>query len=443
LANNIHTQTSSPSPESVDDGLGIKVPVTIGIFIIILFFGVFGVWATIAPLESAAIARGVVSVDGQRKTIQHLEGGIIGVINIQEGQAVKAGDTLILLDETQPRANLELLKGRFLAMLALEARLLAERDSKESIEFPDELIRQQQNEDVDDIIKSQVNIFNARRQALLGQISINEQRIKQFEEEIYGFNGLNQAQDEQLELANDEIDSNRKLYEKGLTGKARLRGLQRETAKLTGERSQNQAAIARGRQNIDEVRLQITELKTNALNEAVQGLGKAQGNLYDLIEKVRAAEDVLTRTVIRAPVAGTIVNLQVHTIGGVISPGQDLMDIVPVGGRLIVEARVDPNDIDVIKTGLKAQVRLTAFNQRQIQPIEGRVITVSADHIKDERTGIDYFLARVELTEEIDEGIELYPGMQAEVMIVTGARTTLDYLARPITQSLNRAFREK
>ncbi len=245
-----------------------------------------------------------------------------------------------------------------------------------------------------------------------------------------------------MELANDEIDSNKNLFEKGLTDKARLRALQRELAEVTGERSQNIAAMARGRQNIDESRLQITELKTTALNEVVQQLGETQSNLYDLVEKVRAAQDVLTRTIITAPLDGTIVNLKIHTIGGVITNGQDLMDIVPTGAKLIVEAQVDPGDIEVMEPGLKAQVRLTAFSQRNIQPIEGTVITISADRLSDERSGLDYFLARVELTGEIDKEIELYPGMHAEVMIVTGARTTFDYLMRPVTQSLNRAFRE-
>ncbi|MBT7951828.1 MAG: HlyD family type I secretion periplasmic adaptor subunit [Gammaproteobacteria bacterium] len=443
MANNFSTQVCSHHIDSVDDGLGIKVPVTTGIFIIILFFGMFGVWATIVPLESAAIAPGVVSVDSKRKTIQHLEGGIIGAILIQEGDEVEAGETLIHLDETQARANLDLLKSRFLNARALEARLLAERDNKENIDYPDELIEQQQNEDVAQVIEGQVNIFNARRQALLGQIAITEQQIKQLKEEIQGLNGLTQAQDEQLKLSKDEISSNKKLFEKRLAGKARLRKLQRERAEVNGERSQNLAAIARGRQKIDEARLQITELKTKALNEVVRQLGKVQSNLFDLIEKVRAAQDVLTRTVISAPLDGTIVNLQVHTVGGVIAPGQDLMDIVPLGARLIVEARVAPDDIDVVRAGLKAQVRLTAFNQRRILPIDGQVITVSADRFTDERSGAGYFLARVELVGEIDEEIELYPGMQAAVMIVTGSRTTLDYLIRPITQSFNRAFREK
>lgn len=425
-----------------NQGMRIKVPVTLGFMIIILFFGVFGVWATVAPLESAAVAMGVVSVDSQRKTIQHLEGGIIAALNVEEGQVVKAGDVLIQLDETQPRANLELLRARLMTARALEARLLTERDNKENITFPEELIQKLENKEVAEIIEGQLNIFNARRQAMSGQISIIEQQIKQYRAEIKGLSGLNEAQDEQLELANDEIDSNKNLFEKGLTDKARLRALQRELAEVTGERSQNIAAMARGRQNIDESRLQITELKTTALNEVVQQLGETQSNLYDLVEKVRAAQDVLTRTIITAPLDGTIVNLKIHTIGGVITNGQDLMDIVPTGAKLIVEAQVDPGDIEVMEPGLKAQVRLTAFSQRNIQPIEGTVITISADRLSDERSGLDYFLARVELTGEIDKEIELYPGMHAEVMIVTGARTTFDYLMRPVTQSLNRAFRE-
>ncbi len=425
-----------------NQGMRIKVPVTLGFMIIILFFGVFGVWATVAPLESAAVAMGVVSVDSQRKTIQHLEGGIIAALNVEEGQVVKAGDVLIQLDETQPRANLELLRARLMTARALEARLLTERDNKENITFPEELIQKLENKEVAEIIEGQLNIFNARRQAMSGQISIIEQQIKQYRAEIKGLSGLNEAQDEQLELANDEIDSNKNLFEKGLTDKARLRALQRELAEVTGERSQNIAAMARGRQNIDESRLQITELKTTALNEVVQQLGETQSKLYDLVEKGRAAQDVLTRTIITAPLDGTIVNLKIHTIGGVITNGQDLMDIVPTGAKLIVEAQVDPGDIEVMEPGLKAQVRLTAFSQRNIQPIEGTVITISADRLSDERSGLDYFLARVELTGEIDKEIELYPGMHAEVMIVTGARTTFDYLMRPVTQSLNRAFRE-
>jgi len=245
-------------------------------------------------------------------------------------------------------------------------------------------------------------------------------------------------------LTNDEIASNQKLVAEGLSSRTRLLELQRELAEVTGLRSQNVAAIARAHQSIDEARLQITELTTNFINAAVQELGIVQNELLDLTEQIRAAQDVLRRTVIRAPMAGTVVGLQVHTVGGVVTPGQTLLDVVPKGDRLVVEAFVDPNDIDVVHVGLPAQVRLTALTQRNLAPLEGHVTRVSADRLVDERTGAAYFLARVELDDGSTElnGERLYPGMQAEVMIVTGERTTLDYLSRPIVDSLNRAFRE-
>jgi HlyD family type I secretion membrane fusion protein len=424
--------------------MGITTPIALGAGIVALFFGVFGAWATFAPLESAAVARGVISVETQRKTIQHLEGGIVGEIRVRDGDEVAADQVLVVLDDTQARATLELLQGRYRAAQGLEARLMAERDGLTSIVFP-AVLQTSSEPAVTELKRAQVNIFNGRRQSVAGQTAIMEQRIAQIQEEIRGLQGQTAAQAEQLALANDEIASNQKLVDEGLAGKTRLRELQRELAEVTGLHSQNLAAIARAQQNIEEARLQIVELSTDFVNEAVQGLGVAQAELLDLTEQVRAAQDVLQRTVIRAPMAGTIVDLQVHTVGGVVTPGQALLDVVPKGDQLVVEAFVDPNDIDVVQVGLPAQVRLTALTQRNLAPLEGRVTRVSADRLIDQRTGAAYFLARVELVADgagqVD-GERLYPGMQAEVMIVTGARTTLDYLSRPIVDSFNRAFRE-
>ncbi len=427
------------------DLLGIRVPVLVGVAVIAGFFGAFGGWAVLAPLDSAAIAPGVVSVDTKRKTIQHLEGGIVCEILVRDGDTVKAGDVLIRLDETQPRASLALVEGRHRAALALQARLVAERDSRHAVEFPEELTRRHDQPESAETLAGQIHIFEARRQSLQGQTAILEQRIAQYEAEIEGLQGQIGAQDLQLELINDEIGSLKQLFDKGMTGKSQLRRLQRELAEVSGERSHAQASIARARQNIAEARLQVTELRTRFLNEVVQQLGEVQSELFDLSEKMRAARDVLTGTVIRAPLDGTIVGLGVHTVGGVIAPGERLLDIVPKDERLVIEARVDPQDIDVVDPGLTAQVRLTAFSQRHMLPIEGQVLTISADRLTDERTGQDYFLAKVELIEDVAErlnGAALYPGMQAEVMIVTEARTFLDYLLRPMTQSFNRAFRE-
>jgi HlyD family secretion protein len=429
---------------SVWRSMGITTPIALGAGIVALFFGVFGAWATFAPLESAAVARGVISVETQRKTIQHLEGGIVGEIRVRDGDEVVADQVLVVLDDTQARATLELLQGRYRATQGLEARLMAERDGLASIVFP-AVLETSSEPAVTELKRAQVNIFNGRRQSVAGQTAIMEQRIAQIQEEIRGLQGQTAAQAEQLALVNDEIASNQKLVDEGLAGKTRLRELQRELAEVTGLHSQNVAAIARAQQNIEEARLQIVELSTDFVNEAVQGLGVAQAELLDLTEQVRAAQDVLQRTVIRAPMAGTIVDLQVHTVGGVVTPGQALLDVVPKGDQLVVEAFVDPNDIDVVQVGLPAQVRLTALTQRNLAPLEGRVTRVSADRLIDQRTGAAYFLARVELVadgaRQLD-GERLYPGMQAEVMIVTGARTTLDYLSRPIVESFNRAFRE-
>ena len=448
MSDNDRVLSNPPSTANpvAEDGIGLKIPVTIGITVILLFFGAFGAWAMLAPLESAAIAPGVVSVESKRKTIQHLEGGIVGEIRVKDGDEVNAGDELVVLDETQPRAALALINSRYLAARALEARLIAERDGQDTITFPPVLNGQRGDQEIAEIIEGQTNIFNARRRSIKGQTAIMEKRVAQFNEEIEGLKGQAKAQEKQLELANDEIESFQKLFDKGLSDKSRLRQLQRELAQVTGAHSKNIAAIAGARQNINEAQLQISELKTKFLNEVVQQLGDVQKEIYELNEKIRSAEDVLKRTVIRAPMAGTIVGLQVHTVGGVIAPGQALLDIVPKDEQLVVEAYINPDDIDIVEPGLTAQVRLTALSRRHTLPIEGHVLTVSADRLTNERTGEAYYLARVLLPDNVSEllGEEvLYPGMKAEVMIVTGARTTFEYLSRPITRSMNRAFREK
>jgi HlyD family type I secretion membrane fusion protein len=425
-------------------GMGVTTPMAVGAGIVGLFFGVFGAWAAFAPLESAAVARGIISVETQRKTIQHLEGGIVGEILVRDGDEVAADAILVVLDDTQARATLDLLQGRHRAARALEARLIAERDGAADIAFPEE-IRDSVDTNVAELVRAQRNIFMGRRQSIAGQVAINQQRIAQIQQEIRGLEGQTAAQAEQLALTNEEIASNQKLVDEGLSGKTRLLELQRALAEVTGEHSQSLAAIARAQQSIEETRLEMADLRTNFINEAVQQLGVVQAELLDLGEQIRAAEDVLRRTVLRSPMAGTVVGMQVHTVGGVVAPGQALLDVVPKGDRLVVEAFVDPNDIDVVEVGLEAQVRLTALTQRNLAPLEGHVTTVSADRLTDERTGASYFLARVELYDDPAAklgGERLYPGMQAEVMIVTGARTTLDYLSRPLVDSFNRAFRE-
>ena len=434
------------SSQPAAEGPNIRGPVTLGLAVVFLFFGVFGAWAALAPLQSAAIAPGVVSVDSSRKTVQHLEGGIVGEILVREGDEVEAGQVLIKLDEVQASATRELLRGRLITATSLQARLEAERRGKDGIDFPDWLAAETEDATAREVMAAQYSIFEARRESLRGQVAILEQRISQFDEEIGGLEGQIAAEDRQIRLIAEEVRDLQTLVEKGLARRPRLLELERQAAEIQGSRHQNQARLARVRQQIGEAKLRISELRTQRDNEIVEELREVQSELLDLTERMRAASDVLARTEIRAPISGTVVGLQVHTAGGVIAPRERLMDIVPSEDSLIVEARVNPVDIDVVRQGLLARVMFSAFSQRNQLPIDGIVNSVSADSLLDDRSGESYYLARVALTGDVRavlEDAELTPGMQADVIIVTGERTALQYLMKPLVQSFNRALREE
>ncbi len=426
--------------------IGLGPPVFAGFAIVALFFGGFGVWAAMAPLESAAIAPAVIIVESRRKTVQHLEGGIIRDIVVSEGATVEAGAPLIVLDDTQANAMLELLGGRLRAASARVARLLAERDGAPAIAFPGSLAAAAgASADVAAILEGQRRIFAAQAGSIDSQTAILRQRIAQYSEEIAGLEAEIVAQDSQLALIEREIDGVGQLVEKGLERKPRLFALQRRMAEIEGSRARNSALIARVRQNIGEAELRIVDLGTMRLNDVVQELRDAEAEVFDLRERVGAAEDILNRTIIVAPASGTVVNLQVFTSGGVIAPGESLMEIVPSDDELVIEARIDPNDIDVVHPGLAAHIRLTAFPLRTTPTLEGRVTTVSADRLVDARSGQAYYSARVVFAEGQDEilsSLELSPGMPAQVMIATGTATALDYMLRPIISSFERALRE-
>lgn len=418
----------------------IKPLVIAGIITIFLFFGVIGGWSVLTTLASAAIAPGEISFDTNRKTVQHLEGGIVSEILIHDGDLVAAGDTLIRLDRTQPQAIYDQLHARYLASLTTEARLRAERDGVEELDFPDELTT------ASEIITGEINLFKTRSKALEDQRGIIKQRITELNEEIRGLQGEINAHDARIALLQDEIAKMQKLFEKKLVTSERLLALQRRSAEIEGDKSRAVASIARARQSISEEQLRIIELDSNRKNEVVAQLREIQNTILELQERMRAAEDVLHRTEIRAPIKGTVVDLQVNTVGGVIASRQPLMEIVPLEEQMIIRAAVQPKDIDVVRPGQAAFVRLTAFNQRSNQPIEGTVISISADRLTSDTTGLPYYLARIGLPASNNQyynGVKIYPGMQAEVMIQVGERTPLDYLLRPIRRGFARALREE
>ncbi|MEE8332679.1 MAG: HlyD family type I secretion periplasmic adaptor subunit [Alphaproteobacteria bacterium] len=432
--------------EAQDKGPGGRLAITLGLLVIVAFFGVFGVWAAMAPLSTAAIAPGEVIVESKRKTVQHLEGGIVAEILVKDGDRVAAGQVLVTLDQVQPRAALAVQQGRRLAARTLGARLIAERDGASKITFPADLMARIDVPEVRTLVNGQRRIFLVRRKALANQIAILRQRDAQVEEEIRGLKSQIKSEDDQIELVLEEMKGVQTLVDKGLMPRPRLLSLQRRAAEIRGGRGRGIASIARARQTIGETRLRVEELATNLINEAVRELREVQAELFDLSERVNAARDVLRRTRIIAPIAGTVVGQRIATIGGVIAPGEPLLDIVPSLDALVIEARVNPEDIDIVTTGLLAEVRFTAFSQRSLPPVAGKVVSVSADRLIDETTKGVYYLARVELTENISDklkGATLHPGMQTEVMIVTGHRTALSYFFKPVTDSFNRAFREQ
>ena len=423
-----------------------RMPIQVGLWMMAAVFGAFGLWAGLAPLESAALAPGYVVLDSNKKTIQHLEGGIVEDILVREGSRVKMGDPLVKLNPTASESRLDLFTNQLQGYQAIEARLIAERDNKEKIEFPKELLDKKDDPKIKEIIDNQLNQFKTRRENLQGQIAILKQKGEQSKKEIDGLNAQVTSADDQIKFLNEEIKTVRILLEQGNANKPRLLALQRAKAQLEGQRGENQAQIARAEQLVAETELSVKNQQNDFQNKVATDLKDTQMQLGDLGERVRASKDVMNRVVITSPVTGIVTALGVHTKGGVIAPGAKIMDIVPIGDKLIVEAKVSPQDIDVVHANMKAQVRLTSFKSRNVPPVEGTVENVSPDRFVDERSGISYFIARIEIPKEnIDKlkNVELSSGMPADVMIVTGTRTLLQYILSPISDSFHAAFREQ
>jgi HlyD family type I secretion membrane fusion protein len=431
---------------AVDRRPAIRRPVLAGYLILALFFGGLGSWAALAPLSSAAVAPGTVRVESHRKTVQHLEGGIIGELAVGEGDRVARDQVLIRLDPTQAEARYEAVRNRYQSLRATEARLVAEREGRARIRFPEALIGERDDPRVAEILVGQERIFDTRRRSFAGRSKILRQQVEQLRSQIRGLEAQVASEVRQIELIAEETADVRGLYRKGLERKARLLALERETALLDGSQAQHLAEIARAEQAIGETQLQIFNLTDSLAADIARELSDVQARLVDTEEELDAAQDVLRRQDVRAPIAGTVVNLRLFTPGGVIEPSKPILDIVPRDDELLVEAQVSPLDIDVVKPGLEAQVRLTAFKQRSTPTLAGRVRHVSADHFVDEHTGAAHYKAEVRIDAEAQaqlDGLELYPGMPAEVLIMTGERTLWDFLATPVKDSFARAFREQ
>ena len=421
--------------------------ILIGLVLMILLFGVIGTWASIVPLAAGAIAPGRVVAENNSKEVQHLEGGIVKEILVREGAVMKAGQLLVRMDNTNAESRNEQVLGQYLAAKATEARLIAERDNAASITFPPEFLKQENTDPkVKEALETQRRLFATRRESLSGQVSVLNQKMAQSGEEINGLREQVGAASKQVELLNQEIAVVEGLLKTGNALKPRLLSLQRQAADILGQRGQSQAMISRANQTINEAKISILNQRTTFLNEVIRELKDTQVQLSTLEEQSRASADVVRRIDVTAPIDGTVTGLKIHTLGGVVKPGETMMSLVPTGDTLVVEARVNPQDIDSVHAGLVAQVRLTAFKMRYLRPVSGTVKTVSADRFDDPATRESYYLVRIEIpqSELADIGeVKLTPGMPADTLIVTGNRTMLSYVVSPIRESFGHAFHDQ
>ncbi|MDT8406308.1 MAG: HlyD family type I secretion periplasmic adaptor subunit [Methylococcales bacterium] len=416
----------------------------IGIIIVLVVFGGFILWSVLAPLDSSALAPGVVTVKSYRKTIQHLDGGIVKEILAKDGDRVVAGQVLVRLDKTQIQAQLEIIRGQYLTSLAQVARLRAERDDLETVVFP-EILTDSEDPRAKEALTAERDVFRSRQSTYHGEISVLKKRIEQINSKIVGMRGQISSKKHLQASFGEEIKDLRELLAEGFADQLRLRELERNQSITQGEIAALQSDIASSGMQIGEAELEILQLRKNRQEEVTNMLSEALVKLYDATERLTAVQDQLQRTEIRAPVDGMVLGLSVHTEGGVVAPGNPILDIVPQDAELIIEAQVSTMDIDRVAVGLMAEVRFSAFKQALVPKLTGRVIHLSADRLVDEKTGMPYYQARVELTEDSSQDmgdLKLLPGMPAEVLINTGERTLLEYLAQPITNAFARAFIE-
>jgi HlyD family secretion protein len=432
-----------PTPASPRAGL--RGVTWTGNLLVICFVLSLGIWSAFAPLESAAIASGVVESESSRKTIQHLEGGIVREILVSDGDAVRTGQILIALDDTKVRAEVQSLQGQLWDATAREARLQAEQQGHEPLLFSTRLeTAQKESASATAVLKAQQGIFEARRQVFQSQVAVIGEKRLQVEKEIVGLKAQETAVAQRTGIAREELDMVATLVNKGLERRPRLLILEREVADLQGRRGEIAAHISRAEQVINESQATLLKLESDRQHEIAQSLREAQNQLFQLREKLRAAEDQLSRTEVKAPEDGVVTELRIHTPGGVIGAGAPLMDLVPRQDRLIVTARVKPEDIDVVHPGLNADVHLLPYNQRRAPRLHGTVTHVSADRLVDKRTEQPYYATkiRVQDTRLAANDIRIIPGMPAQVFITTGRGTVALYALRPLLDSFHGAFSE-
>ncbi|MDX2307941.1 MAG: HlyD family type I secretion periplasmic adaptor subunit [Hyphomicrobium sp.] len=425
---------------------GVAAYMLIGLAVSFLLIGGIGVWAATTEISGAVIAPGLVVVESNIKKVQHPTGGVVGEIYVKNGAKVEGGNLLLRLDETVTRANHQAVVKQLTELLIREQRLKAERDDVEAFKVPAELEPRVEETDIAEIIRGEESLLKTRRSANEGAKSQLGERVRQLEDERKGIEAQINAKTREIELIAKELESLLELEVKQLVTSAKMAALRREKARLEGELGQYMSAAAQTGGRIAEIRYQTVRIDQEFKTEVVRELREIQSKIAELTERRIAAEDQLKRVEIRAPHAGIVHQLTVHTVGGVVNPGEPIMMIVPEDDRLVVETKISPMSIDQLHVGQLARVRFTAFNHNTTPELEGELLGISADLTRDQNTGEAYYTARVGIGEDQLkrlEGKHLLPGMPADVQIRTQDRTALSYLMKPVTDQFARAFRER
>ena len=413
----------------------------------LLIFGIGG-WASTSQLSGAVIASGSIVVESNIKKVQHPTGGVVGEIFVKEGDIVEKGQIVVRLDDTVTRSTLGVVRSQLDELTARAARLIAERDGVDEVTFPAELTNRVNELTAGTAVTDEEKLFHSRKSALLGQRAQLRKRITQSNEEIRGLSAQQKAKDSEIKFIGEELVGTTALYQKNLVNIQRFTQLQREEARLQGERGQLIADIARSRAKISETELQIIQIEQEFRSAVLKDLREAQGKIVEFKERFTAAEDQLQRIALRAPQAGIVNQLTVHTVGGVIASGDTIMHIVPRNDNLVLEAKVAPSDIDQVTLGAHAIVRILAGNQRTTPDLNGIIIHVAADLTRETvaHGNLSYFLVRASLPlvelRRLGQ-LKLLPGMPAEIFIQTQERTPLEYLLKPLSEQISRTFRER
>lgn len=424
----------------------IFVPVIAGLFVVIAFFGGFGIWAATVPISGAAVAGGVIAASGLNQKVEHLEGGLIFDILVAEGDRVKINQPLVKLDPTRVLAERDRVVVALLGLQAREVRAEAERDGAREMVFPEKIQSEAASIDNENTLTQQRSEFQNRMDRHKSELQVLHQRGLAVDEEISGLEIQKQSEESKLAVIRDELEQKRDLLARGLTPRSQYNALQRAEADSLGRIGALTASIAQRKTSVLEIKQQSAGLEANRREAASKEINQLRSEISDLVEQRLTREDILTRSIIRAPTDGVVVKLSKNTVGSVVRPGEAILEILPTGSDLIIEARVAPQDIDVVRPGLEANVRFSALNTRTTPEVGATVTYVSADILIDPDTRASYYLARLQLSETLPEPLtreQIYAGMPVDTFIKTGERTFFQYLIRPITDSFNKAFREQ